>query len=76
MTCAMKGTRLCGLSKWGSGVSPVCFVSFAQAKEKPPRLVNVEYDKLINTQLERASVTSIYGFSKIFPDAVKVLTRG
>ncbi|MCL2056709.1 MAG: phage major capsid protein [Oscillospiraceae bacterium] len=38
--------------------------------------VNVEYDKLINTQLERASVTSIYGFSKIFPDAVKVLTRG
>jgi len=35
--------------------------------------VQVEYDKLIDTQLERAAVTSIYGFSKIFPDAVKVL---
>jgi len=35
----------------------------------------VEYDKLINTQLERAAVTSIYGFSKIFPGAVKDLKR-
>ena len=35
----------------------------------------VEYDKLINTQMERAAVTSIYGFSKIFPDAVKVLEK-
>ena len=37
--------------------------------------IGVEYDKLINTQLERAAVTAIYGFSKIFPDAVKVLER-
>lgn len=37
--------------------------------------ITVEYDKLIDTQLERAAVTSIYGFSKIFPDAVKVLKR-
>jgi len=37
--------------------------------------IQVEYDKLIDTQLERAAVTSIYGFSKIFPDAVKVLER-
>ena len=36
--------------------------------------IQVEYDKLIDTQLERAAVTSIYGFSKIFPDAVKVLS--
>ena len=35
--------------------------------------VQVDYDKLINTQLERAAVTSIAGFGKIFPDAVKVL---
>ncbi|MCL2068814.1 MAG: phage major capsid protein [Oscillospiraceae bacterium] len=35
--------------------------------------IQVEYDKLIDTQLERAAVTSIYGFSKIFPEAVKVL---
>lgn len=37
--------------------------------------IGVEYDKLINTQLERAAITSIYGFSKIFPDAVRVLKR-
>lgn len=35
--------------------------------------IAVEHDKLINTQLERAAVTCISGFSKIFPDAVKVL---
>lgn len=35
--------------------------------------INVEYDKLIDCQMERAVVTSIAGFSKIFPDAVKVL---
>lgn len=38
--------------------------------------ITVEYDKLIDSQLERAAVTSIAGFSKIFPDAVKVLVRG
>ena len=37
--------------------------------------IGVEYDKLIDTQLERAAVTAVYGFSKIFPDAVKVLER-
>ena len=37
--------------------------------------VNVEYDKLIDCQLERAAVTSIAGFSKIFADAVKVLSN-
>jgi len=35
--------------------------------------IQVEYDKLIDTQLERASLTSISGFSKLFPEAVKVL---
>lgn len=35
--------------------------------------IAVDYDKLINTQLERAAVTSIAGFAKIFPEAVKVL---
>ena len=35
--------------------------------------VQVEYDKLIDTQLERAAITSICGFSKLFPEAVKVL---
>lgn len=35
--------------------------------------VSVEYDKLIDRQLERAAITSIAGFSKICPKAVKVL---
>ena len=35
--------------------------------------IQVEYDKLIDTQLERAAISSIYGFSKLFPDAVKVM---
>ena len=38
--------------------------------------VLVEYDKLIDRQLERAAVTSISGFSKIFQEASKVLELG
>ena len=36
--------------------------------------VTVEYDKLIDRQLERAAITSITGFAKLFPEASKVLT--
>ena len=36
--------------------------------------VIVDYDKLIDRQLERASVSSITGFAKIFADATKKLT--
>ena len=35
--------------------------------------VNVDHDRLIDTQLERAAVTSIAGFAKLFPGAVQVL---
>ena len=35
--------------------------------------VSVEYDKLIDRQLERAAITSISGFCKIMQDASKVL---
>ncbi len=35
--------------------------------------VTVEYDKLIDRQLERAAITTISGFAKIFGDAGKVL---
>ena len=35
--------------------------------------VNVEYDKLIDRQLERAAITTITGFGKICADASKVL---
>ena len=36
--------------------------------------VSVEYDKLIDRQLERAAITSISGFAKLFPEASKILT--
>ena len=36
--------------------------------------ITVEYDKLIDRQLERAAITSISGFAKLFTDAAKVLT--
>jgi hypothetical protein len=36
--------------------------------------VTVEYDKLIDRQLERAAITSISGFAKLFTEAGKVLT--
>ena len=32
-----------------------------------------EYDKLIDRQLERASISCIAGFAKVFTDACKVL---
>ena len=35
--------------------------------------VSVEYDKLIDRQLERAAITSISGFGKIMPEAAKML---
>lgn len=35
--------------------------------------VSVEYDKLIDRQLERAAITSICGFARLFKDAAKVL---
>ena len=36
--------------------------------------VTVDADRLIDTQLERAAVSSIAGFSMIFPEAVRVMT--
>ena len=35
--------------------------------------VMVEYDKLIDRQLERAAITTVSGFAKIFQDASRVL---
>ncbi len=35
--------------------------------------ITVEYDKLIDRQLERAAITSISGFAKLFPEAAKIL---
>ena len=36
--------------------------------------VTVEYDKLIDRQLERAAITSISGFAKPYQEASKVLS--
>jgi hypothetical protein len=36
--------------------------------------VTVEYDKLIDRQLERAAITTISGYAKIFPDASQALS--
>ena len=36
--------------------------------------ITVEYDKLIDRQMERAAIISISGFAKLFADAAKVLT--
>ena len=36
--------------------------------------VITDYDKLIDRQLERAAITSIAGFAKIYKDAAKKLT--
>ncbi len=36
--------------------------------------IHVEYDKLIDRQLERAAITSISGFAKLYTDASHVLT--
>ena len=35
--------------------------------------VEVEYDRLIDRQLERAAITSISGFAKLYDGAAKVL---
>lgn len=50
------------------GLDKTCALEMITAGE-----VLTEYDKLIDRQLERAAITSIAGFSKIFTDASKVL---
>lgn len=38
--------------------------------------VTVEYDRLIDRQLERAAITSISGFAKLYTDASKIMKIG
>ena len=61
-TSAMTGGRLIGLDK-----------RYALEMVQSGDGVVVEYDKLIDRQLERAAITSICGFAKLFADAAKVL---
>lgn len=50
------------------GLDKSCALEMVQAGE-----IMTEYDKLIDRQLERAAITEISGFAKIFADASKVL---
>ncbi len=51
------------------GLDKSCALEFVEAGG-----VTTEYDKLIDRQLERAAITCTAGFSKIFPEAAKVLS--
>lgn len=51
------------------GIDKNCALEMVQAGD-----VTTEYDKLIDRQLERAAITSIAGFSRIFDDASRVLS--
>lgn len=61
-TSAMPAGTLIGLDK-NFALEQICGSEIA-----------VEYDKLIDRQMERAAITSVSGFSKLFVDASKVLT--
>lgn len=50
------------------GIDHTCALEMVQAGD-----VQTEYDKLIDRQLERATISTIAGFTKIFSGAVKVL---
>ncbi len=50
------------------GIDKTCALEMVIASD-----VSVDYDKLIDRQLERAAITSTVGFAKIFNDACKVL---
>ncbi len=61
-TSALSGGKLIGLDR-----------RYALEMVKGSEVL-VEYDKLIDRQMERAAITAVAGFSKIFQDAAKVLT--
>ncbi len=61
-TAALTGNKMIGLDKRYA-------LEMVKASD-----VLVEYDKLIDRQMDRAAITSIAGFAKIFPEAAKVLT--
>ena len=59
---SISGSKLIGLDK-------NCALEMVQSGD-----IILDHDKLIDRQLERAGISCIAGFAKIFPDAVKVLT--
>jgi len=67
------GAKLLRTSALGSGKMIGLDKRYALEMVKASDVV-VEYDRLIDRQMERAAITSIAGFAKIFPEAAKVLT--
>ena len=61
-TPEITGSKIIGLDK-------NCALEMVQAGD-----VITDYDKLIDRQLERASISCITGFAKVFKDASKALT--
>lgn len=59
---SISGNKIVGLDK-------NCALEMVQSGD-----IITDHDKLIDRQLERASISCITGFAKIFPDSVKVLT--
>jgi hypothetical protein len=53
------------------GLDKTCALEMVQAGE-----ITTEFDKLINRQLERAAITQIAGFARIFDSAVKAAVYG
>ncbi len=51
------------------GLDKTCALEMVRAGE-----IMTEYDKLIDRQLERAAITCVAGFAKIFKDSARVLT--
>ena len=51
------------------GIDKNCALEMVQAGD-----VVIDYDRLIDRQLERASVSTTIGFAKIFKDATRKLT--
>ena len=51
------------------GFDKNCALEMVQAGD-----ILIDYDRLIDKQLERTTISSIVGFAKIFPNAVKTLT--
>ncbi len=66
------GARLLRTSALGTGKAIGLDRKYALEMVKSGE-VAVEYDKLIDRQLERAAITSTSGFAKIYQDAAKVL---
>lgn len=50
------------------GLDKNCALEMVQAGD-----IMTDYDKLIDRQMERAAISTIVGFSRIFPDAVKAV---